>query len=188
MVSRIKSLTGRFAGGKDGVAAVETALLTPLLLTLFLGGSETWLLIRSHFQAAQMASTTADVVARYKTVTSADIAAIFSVSSEVMGAKNFDDNGTVVLTSVATGDDGKATVAWQCAGGKLGSSSRIGKVGKQASLPGGLVMDKNDNVIIAEVFYRYTPILGWKAPDVTLAYKTALFRPRLGDLTAAPGC
>jgi len=187
-LSRLKALARRFIGREDGIAAVETALLTPVLLTLFLGCSETWFLIRTHFQAAQMASTTADVVARYKAVTSADVAAIFSVSSQVMGAQDFNDKGTVVLTSIATDDKGKATVAWQCTGGQPGNVSRIGRAGQAAKIPGGLALDKNDNLIVAEVFYKYTPILGWKAPGVTLAYKTALFRPRLGDLTAAPGC
>ncbi len=187
-MSRFPSLARRFARCIGGVAATELALIAPVLLALFLGCAETGLLVRTHFQAAQMASTTADVIARYKAVTSADIAAIFSVSSEIMGTKNFNDNGTVILTSVATDDYGKATVAWQCSGGQPGNTSRIGRVGKVASVPGALVMDKNDNLIIAEVFYRYTPLLGWNGSAVSLAYKTALFRPRLGDLTAAPGC
>ena len=182
------SILRRFGRRKDGVAATEMALIAPLLLFLFLGSAETGLLIRAHFQAAQMASTVADVIARYKAVTSADIVGIFAVSSEVMGASDFDRNGTVVLSSVVTDEDGRATVSWQCSSGQLGSTSLVGTVGQAASLPGGLVMDDSDNVIVAEVFYRYTPLLDWTAPKVTLAYKTALFRPRLGDLTTAPGC
>jgi Flp pilus assembly protein TadG len=185
---RFPLLAYRFIRRNEGIAATEMALIAPVLLTLFLGCAETGLLVRTHFQAAQMASTIADVIARYKSVTSADIASIFAVSAEVMGTRDFDEHGTVVLSSIATDDKGKATVAWQCTGGQLGNASRIGTAGRQASLPGGLVLDKDDNVIIAEVFYRYRPLLGWNAPDVTLAYKTALFRPRLGDLTTAPGC
>lgn len=182
------SLARRLVQRKDGIAATEMALLAPMLLLLCFGGAETWLLVRTHFQAAQMASTAADVIARYKSVTSADISGIFAVSAEVMGARDFDRSGTVVLSSIATDDKGNATVAWQCTGGGLGSSSRVGNIGKAASLPRGLVLGPSDNIIVAEVFYRYAPLLGWAAQEMTLVYKDALFRPRLGDLTTAPGC
>jgi Flp pilus assembly protein TadG len=164
------------------------ALVAPMLLLLFFGCAETGLLVRTHFQAAQMASTVADVIARYKSVTSADISGIFAVSAAVMGNKDFDQNGTVILSSVATDHHGNATVAWQCSSGALGSTSRIGTAGKAARLPNGLALGDDDDIIVAEVFYRYVPLLGWTAPETTLVYKTALFRPRLGDLTTAPGC
>lgn len=184
----VLSLARCFVRRKDGVAATEMALLAPMLLLLCFGGAETALLVRTHFQAAQMASTVADVIARYKTVTSADILGIFAVSSEVMGARDFDRSGTVVLSSIATDGKGSATVAWQCTSGSLGSSSRVGSIGKAASLPRGLVLGPDDNVIVAEIFYRYAPLMGWTTPEIALVYKTALFRPRLGDLTTAPGC
>jgi hypothetical protein len=43
-------------------------------------------------------------------------------------------------------------------------------------------------VIVAEVFYRYTPLFSNFMPVETQLYKTAVFRPRLGSLTSAPGC
>lgn len=184
----LSALARRFARRRDGIAATELALIAPMLMLLFLGGAEVALLVRTHYQAAQMASTVADVVARYEMVTSADIAAIMGVSAQVMGVASFDPAGTVILSSVATDANAAATVAWQCIGGELGETSRIGAAGKAASLPGSLVLEADDNVIVAEVFYRYTPLLGWFTPETTLVYKTALFRPRLGSLTTAPGC
>ena len=178
----------RFNECRDGLAATELALIMPVLLLLFCGGADLSLFVRTHFQAAQMASTVADVVARYETVTSADVAAILGVSAEVMGVEKFDAAGTVILSSVATDEAGDATVAWQCSSGDLGSISRIGSVGDAAGLPGGLALGADDNVIVAEVYYQYEPLFGWIAPEVTLIYKTALFRPRLGSLTIAPGC
>jgi Flp pilus assembly protein TadG len=184
----LTALVRRFARRRDGIAATELALIAPMLMLLFLGGAEAALLVRTHYQTAQMASTVADVVARYEMVTSADIAAIMSVSAEVMGVERFDPAGTVILSSVATDADAAATVAWQCIGGELGQASKVGAAGEAASLPDGLVLEADDNIIVAEVFYLYIPLLGWSAPATTLVYKTALFRPRLGSLTTAPGC
>ena len=185
----LKIFTRRFARRENGVAAVEMALLTPLLLLMFCGSTEVALFIRANYQAAQMASTMADVIARYQVITSADVTSIMNVSSEVMGVAAFETSGRAVLSSVATDSKSKATVAWQCAGGgQLVKTSRVGTSGKTASLPGGFTMGADDNVIVAEIFYQYTPMFRWTAPDVTLIYKKALFRPRFGSLTTAPGC
>lgn len=181
---KLRGLTRR----KDGVAAVEMALATPILLALCFGCAETALLMRTHFQAAHMASTVADVIARYKSITAADVNGIFSVSAEVMGSQDFLEHGTVVLTSVATNADADATVSWQCSAGELGSESRVGVAGDTATLPGSLALDAKDNVIVAEIFYQHQSLLQWNQPELTLIYKTALFRPRLGDLTTVPGC
>jgi len=187
-LSLLKRLARRFALRKDGVAATELAMITPVLLGLFCGSAEIALFVRTHYQVAQMASTMADVVARYEALTSADIAAIMNVSAEVMNVNAFDPDGTVILSSVATDTRNRTRIAWQCKGGDLGKASLVGTVGKNANLPGGLVLEAEDNVIVAEVFYQYTPLLGWTAPETTLVYKTAMFRPRLGSLTTAPGC
>jgi hypothetical protein len=105
-----------------------------------------------------------------------------------MGSDDFAKNGYVVLTSVLRTAGAAPTVAWQCKGGALTSTSHIGAVSETATLPGKLVLDATDNVVIAEVFYKYTPIFNQVATLDTSIYKTAVFRPRLGSLTSAPGC
>jgi Flp pilus assembly protein TadG len=163
------------------------AMITPVLLTLLCGGSEIAYYCRSHFQASQMASTVADAVSRYETITSSDIAAIFSVSSEVMGTSDFAENGYVILSSVSRVNGAAPVVSWQCKSGAAINASRIGIQGKAAVPPGGLTLDAKDNVIVAEVFYQHTPIFASLVPPEQL-YKTSVFRPRLGSLTTVPGC
>lgn len=188
LLSSARAFARRFVRREDGVAAVEMGLLTPLFLLMFCGCAEIAMLVRTHYRAAQMASTVADVIARYKMVTSSDVTSIMNVSSEVMGVASFPPNGKVILSSVATDDKAKAKVAWQCTGGNLQQISKVGTSGKVATLPGSVVLGAGDNVIVAEVFYQYTPMFGWAVSESTLIYKTALFRPRLGSLTTAPGC
>lgn len=173
-----------------GVAAVEMAVAAPLLLTFFCGVGEMSLFLTAHYQAGQMASTVADVVARYTEPSASDIRSIFRVSSTVMGEDNFAANGYVVLSSVSRAANSTRTrVAWQCGGGgALVSQSRVGRVGGDAVLPGGLLLEADDNVIVAEVFYDYTPTLGFVPMPETVFYKTTVFRPRLGALTTPPGC
>ena len=177
-------------GDRRGVAAIELALASPVLLVLLLGTTEIAGFIKVHYQAAQMASTVADAVARYDKVTSADIADILSASSAVMDKADFGTKGYVVLTSaVKVKLTDAPTVAWQCrGGGTTAQASRIGKLKNVATLPGSLVLDADDNVIVAEVFYTYTPMFTLIPIATRIVYKTAVFRPRLGALTTVSGC
>lgn len=173
---------------ESGVAALEMAIVGPVLALLFCGGGEIALYARAAFQTSQMASTVADAVSRYEAITSSDIASIFSVSSDIMGNADFAANGYVVLTSVSRTAGATPKVVWQCKGGGLTSTSKVGQITKDATLPNNLVLDTTDNVIVAEVFYKYTPMFSKMLTVDGNFYKTAVFRPRLGDLTSAPGC
>ncbi len=187
-ISRGHRTARRLAADKRGVAGIEMAVITPVLLLLLGGGAEIGMYIRSHFQASQMASTVADAVSRYEDITASDVTSIFSVASEIMGASDFSESGYVILSSVTRSGSGTPTVTWQCKGGATESKSRVGAASKAAALPGSLVLDATDNVIVAEVFYTHTTIFDEFIPLEKQIYKTAVFRPRLGSLTSVPGC
>ncbi|MCV9963609.1 pilus assembly protein [Pararhizobium sp. BT-229] len=187
-IEATRGIARRLLADNKGVAGIEMAVITPVLLLMMCGGGEIAFYARSHFQASQMASTVADAVSRYEAVTSADIASIFTVSSEIMGAADFKENGYVVLSSVSRTGGGATTVAWQCKGGTAVNASRVGAANKAATLPGSLVLDATDNVIVAEVFYKHTKLFEGFVPLEEQLYKTAVFRPRLGSLTSVPGC
>jgi Flp pilus assembly protein TadG len=63
-LGRGNRLVRRLRINEDGVAGIEMAIITPVLLVLLCGGGEICLYARSHFQASQMASTVADAVSR----------------------------------------------------------------------------------------------------------------------------
>ena len=78
-------------------------------------------------------------------------------------------------------------VNWQyVGGGSLSRASLIGVVNGNATLPAGLTLNVKDNVIVAEVFYRPTPIFLTESWAATEIYKSAIFKPRLGALTTPP--
>lgn len=181
----------RYSGAQHGLAALEFALFLPILLTLLLGGVEMARFVLVHMKTEKMAYSVADVISQYDSVTSGDVDIIFNATTELMGRyDSFDSDGRVILTSVrkqAGVDDQE--VHWQCAGGGSASaSSRIGTVNGTAVLPGAFTLEDNDNVIVSEVFYRYTPVINFIRLRGVDIYKTAMFRPRLGALTQVPGC
>ena len=189
MAARILSRIAAMFRDRCGVAAVEMAVASPILLLFICGTFELTQYIAAHVKTAQTAATVSDVVARYEAVTADSVKAIFDVSSVVMGDRRFGDRGVIVLSSVARAGRNAATVSWQCrGGGKLSAASVIGAVSRTATLPAGFALDEGDNIIIAEFFFRYAPTFSLMPIGERTLRKTAIFRPRLGALTTAPGC
>lgn len=179
-----------FRRDERGVAAVEMALIAPILMVMLLGMSELALRMRAQYKAAQTATTVADMIARYQAVTASDVKGLLDASSKIIGSSDFATKGVVILSSASKSTaTANPKVAWRCkGGGSFSATSKIGNVGSLATLPGDLALDADDNVIIAEVFYNYEPGINFIFNTHSVLYNVSTFRPRLGALTTAPGC
>ncbi len=192
-MNRFMNMLRRLKDDQRGIAAVEMALASPILFFLLLGGTEMGRYILTHQKVEKMAYAVADVISQYELLTSADVAIVMNASAELMNPyESFDTNGTMILTSIHKDpNDNDQLVRWQCAGGgSLSATSHVGVINStaKAELPGDLILDDGDNVIVSEIFYTYEPIITWINIQKLDLYKTAMFRPRLGQLTTAPGC
>ncbi|HEX6120766.1 MAG TPA: TadE/TadG family type IV pilus assembly protein [Dongiaceae bacterium] len=174
-----------------GVSAIEFALLAPILSTLFIGCIEITFKIWSTQKAEKLAVTMADVIAQSQNVSKADVDALTGSVDKIMDPFPFGTNGAVFISSVYRAqDETTAKVNWQCQdAGSLVVESKIGEKGDDATLPSGFTLAERDNVIIAEVFYKYEPIAPGVLFDEQVIYRRAIFKPRLGALTTPPtGC
>ena len=194
MTNRLLKFLGRYQKSEHGVAAVEFALVSPILFMLLLGGVEVGRYILVHQKVEKMAYSVSDVVSQLEAVTSGDVDVIFGAATELMNPYDeYETRGTLFLSSVhKDADDADQIIRWQCqGGGALTAESVVGDPtsgGGVAALPGNLALEDDDNVIVAEAFYTYKPVLGWYTIQNITIYKSAMFRPRLGALTSAPGC
>jgi Flp pilus assembly protein TadG len=173
-----------------GVAAVEAALLLPVLLTTFIGCTEVTFKIWSTQKAEKLAVTIADVVTQSQTISAEGLEQVVSASDRIMEPFTFGTaNGEIFISSIyVPQDETVAKVNWQCkVEGALESASKLGETGDDAVLPEGLVLAERDNVIVAEIFFKYTPIMPGLMFDETVVYRRAFFKPRLGALTNSPG-
>lgn len=173
---------------RSGAAAVEAALMLPVLLTLFIGCTEVTFKIWSTQKAEKLAVTLADVVAQGQTVSEEDLEYMVKASDNIMEPFDFGTDGVIIISSVYVAqEETDAKVNWQCT--MLGSftvSSKIGPWGAVAELPDDLTLAERDNVIVAEVFYKYKPIAPGLMFDEGVIYRRAFFKPRLGALTNPP--
>lgn len=181
----IAQLKTRFSIIKNnsGIVAVEMALLLPFLLLMFIGLVEVTRYILITQKAEKTATAVSDIVAQATTVTTADLDLILAASANMMNPYSLTNNGVVIVSSVTKTGTANPKVGWQRkGGGTLNKNSKIGAVGAFATLPSSLTLADKDNVIIAEMYYQFVPIMGDFLLGNRLVYRNAYFKPRLGAL------
>jgi hypothetical protein len=177
-----------FLSNERGVAMVEFGLMLPLLMTLFYGGIEItrYLLIAQKIE--KMAHAAADVTAQSKTLTTASIDQVLAATGNIIEPFESGANTRVVISSLyrAPGQP-SARVNWKYyGGGTLSESGAIGAVGAVPVMPGGFTFNERENVISAEIYFRFSPLLTSDYFGTTTIYRAAFYKPRLGLLTNAP--
>lgn len=183
-MQRLNRLFNLLLRAREGVAALEFALISPFLLMMFLGMFEVSRYILIHQKVEKTAFSISDIVAQAETMTTAQLNQIFTATQDLMAPYSFNTNGVVIVTSISKSPNNPPTVLWQSAGGgSLMASSQLGNAGQTATLPTGFTMDDYENVIIAEVFYNFVPVTVQGMLASNQIYKMATYRPRLGALT-----
>jgi len=181
----LRGLIRRFAVRQDGVAALELAILLPVLLFLLLGAFELPRALLIYEKVTRVSAEIGDLAARQDTMIASQLTDLFSAADEIMSPFSFKTYGTVVVSSLTQASGKDPVIAWQCSSDTtLLLSSKIGKQGDKPVLPNGLTVGTGDNVIVAEVFYKYAPIFAsymfnGEKPFVSATYyDVAYFRPR----------
>ena len=168
---------------RGGAALVEFAFIASLLAALSLSGIELSRYVLLNFKLSRAAATASDLAARTETLSGADVGQIFFAMNRVFSPFELGSDGVVILSSV--GGDGSANprVNWQCdGGGEASESSTLGSVGGTANLPTGMDLRDDQNVIYAEIFFQYEPmIFDFLLDDHGLYYRT-VHQPRFGAL------
>lgn len=136
-----------------GVSAVEFALIVPLLILMYVGVAEMGNLLTVVRRAETMTSTAADLTAQVKQVSNTDLADIFAASTSILTPYPTTPL-KVVLSSVVADANNNGKVAWSCA-----SQGSPRAVGSSYPLPANTTV-ANSSVIVAEVSYSFTPLLG----------------------------
>lgn len=172
-----------------GTAMVEFGLTLPVLMVMFYGTIEVTRYILITQKVEKMAHTVADVAAQSKTLTTVSLNQLMEATEEIMNPFSTGANSRVLISSQyrPAGSTSTATVNWRYqGGGSLAATSALGHVGTAPVMPGGFTFNERENVIAAEVFYRFSPLLSNQFFGTTTVYRVAFYKPRFGRLTTAP--
>lgn len=146
----------KFSKDSSGVAAIEFAMIVPLMLMMFVGAVEFSQAITVDRRVSQVASATADLVARSKTLTTTDMDGITQVVEQLV--KPYDHTllkMSIMNVAASPSDATDTTICWAYAhNGGAGSYSK----NDSYALPTGVV-EAGDSVIVTEVKYAYEPLI-----------------------------
>lgn len=151
-----------------------------------IGGFEFSRFIIIHQKTESVAYTVGDIVTQTTSVTTGQLDQLLTAAAEIL--RPFPFEGVVIVSSVLqTGTTSLPKVLWQHkGGGPLERASQIGPVNGNANLPGDLTLTDKENVITAEVYYSFAPVLSTGLLGPVEIYKSTIFKPRLGALTTTP--
>jgi hypothetical protein len=177
---------------EQGLACIEFAICVPVLLLMFMGGVELTRFMITIEKVEQTVGTAADITAQTQTspaLTNTQFLAqesnILSAVPDIMAPYATGSNTYVIITDITQNANG-AVINWQyCGGGSLaGQKSKLGNViAGPATLPAGFAIPAGEEIVIAEIYYNFTPMLVQGFLPAQTLYRTSTFMPRQGALT-----
>ncbi len=171
-----------FRRAQHGVAAVEFALIVPVMLAVYIGTLEASTLISMDRKVQSVAGAVGDLVARAdKTITQAQITDYFRAASGVMTPYS-SDPVLQVVTAVQVSEEGVATVIWSRQfTNTTYSATTPHRAGTAFPLPQEMIdISKGQTVIAAEASYAYTPLFGLFFNQPIHLSRSNFFLPRFG--------
>ena len=160
----------RLLKDRDGVSALEFALILPFMALLFFGSIELSLYIEADRRVTSTASTLGDLSARLDKMTYCDIEDILNASTLLIRPNSASE--VKMRISAIRDDGGAAKVSWSHAR-NMGAFNDD----ETLTLANG-VLPGNGEVIMAEVSYDYNSALGYFFPTTQTLDDYFYLRPR----------
>jgi|AraplaMF_Col_mMF_1032025.scaffolds.fasta_scaffold00309_4 Flp pilus assembly protein TadG len=190
----------KFLKDERGVAAIEFALVLPVVLLILLGCFEVPRFVLIYQKLARTASGVADLVAQGdEPLQKNQMNDIFIAGKVMMQPYDVIANGKIIVSSInnpspsCSGSTG-VKVTWQKDNGGNAkdpvtgnpSGSRVGTKCQTPVLPATLMPGTNEEVLAAEVYFNYTPIFANLIYKGSQLYQIAYTRPRNKNLMTEP--
>jgi Flp pilus assembly protein TadG len=183
---------------RRGAAAVEFALILPMLLVLFIGTAEVMGYLRAAYRLERVAAEVANAGTQLDAVTAAELQGLFDAANLVAqplrawttpGDAQFAPRARIFI-SVVSGSPTGNRVAWTCARGDADRSARIVVDPTTATLPNGFQVPPGQTVMVVEVvsttraWFLFQALFGTSGPPEIRTH--AIMRPRQAQLSSLP--
>ncbi|MFI4933056.1 MAG: TadE/TadG family type IV pilus assembly protein [Caulobacterales bacterium] len=150
---RLSALWARWRADTRGVAAVEFAMVLPILMVIYLVGFETSQAVAAYRKLTDTTVQLGNVTTQYTTMSALDVNNVLNASAQIMSPDST-TNLTIVLSEVTTDVNGNATVTWS----KTFQGTALA-VGSAVTPPTGS-RTPNTNYILVQTTYTYVPTVG----------------------------
>jgi Flp pilus assembly protein TadG len=178
----MRLLLARLNADRRGVAAVEFALIAPVLVTLMLGTFEMTQLAIAYMKVASAAETVADLITQQKQVSSADIHDYFDAGELVLTPLPAASLKAQIV-SITYDAGGTPQLGWQDPQNGAAAIDTTNAADVSAALSqllnGNTLGGPGESVVAVQATYSYvSPISYFVTGAITLS-QTAYSRPRL---------
>lgn len=165
-----------------GTAAVEFALVLPIMLMLYIGFVEVSALISVDRKLQSAAGALGDLVARSDaTISAATLTDYFQAASGIMTPHPTDELRQVVTLAEVSADGATASVEWSRQYLNGAYSSGPYAVNSSFTLPKAMRdIARGKFVVVAEGHYDYPPLYGLAFKQTINLYRENFFVPRFG--------
>ena len=178
---RLSARVAEFRRENRGAAAIEFAMLAPIMVGLFIGSVEFSQALTIDRRVTQVASSVADLVAQTDKLNNADLDDMYELVKRLMAPYAWSPL-KLSVTSVKKVNSNSPVVVWNYARAG-GQSYTPGQ--NYAGIPNGLLDNGNNgtiSIIVVKTSYLFKPpvsmwIVGQNAAGVNLA-ETFYLRPR----------
>jgi Flp pilus assembly protein TadG len=144
----------KLAADQGGLAAVEFALVLPIMVLLLFGTVELGDALTISDKVNFVTSTLGDLVTQSKEITDTDMANIFNAAGSIITPYPV-SNLRMIVSGVNIDASSNATVAWSYAQNGTALTN-----GSTVSLPSALVLPSTF-LVVSEVHYSYAPTIGY---------------------------
>ncbi len=171
----------RFGRDRKGAAAVEFALLAPVMITIYFGLVETCEAVLASRKADHVASSIGDLVAQSSgAVSTSDLDDIFAIGNTIM-SPFVTSTLQMRITSLTPNASGNPAVTWSY-------SPTMGKLSAGTAKTVPVTISSGDSVIMSEVTYTYNSPLKYVLKNALTFTSVYYMRPRQTSQISCSGC
>jgi len=191
-------LARKFVGNRRGVAAIEFALIAPLLLAMYFVTMEIAPAIDSNKKVGRAASMIADLVTQQQPISSAEVEAIMAIGEATLRPYSR-TNLKVIITAIEITDEDAPQVKVVWSRQMIdGAFSRDAAKGTVTTVPATLKV-RNSFLVRVQSELDYRPMITWTADQKAATGLLAAFdkidmketyylRPRMSSSIDCPNC
>ncbi|HYM32135.1 MAG TPA: TadE/TadG family type IV pilus assembly protein [Candidatus Cybelea sp.] len=161
----------RISRDRSGLAALEFAMILPLLVVILFGSFEVFGLMIADMKIVAAADATADLIAQQNNVTTASVNDIITATQLTVEPLPLAQLGVAIASVTFDSTTGNPSLSWT-------QSSGNGAIANPVALATGLG-SKGESVIIVRVNYAYQSPLKLFLPITINLAELSFARPRL---------
>jgi TadE-like protein len=192
MIEFCSKIMGTLRRCQKGAAAIEMALVSPIIIMIILATSDLAIYLVAHQRVSRAAYTVSNLMAQMdEGLTESQVSDLMLALNEVSQPFDLSTDGRATVTAIiGVGVDGSVPdsyeVAWQrCFGNStIVGNSIFGIAGSSVSssvIPDNTIATTSQIMVATEVTYNFTPFLGFLDLGTEIKY-SSYFRPRLGSI------